>query len=169
MAEARKLIGLGPAEPPSYAEKLAGKYVDHQSPVSLREHARVLKDAGRGDEAIQYLDKALQLDDYDALAHYMRGHTLHWFGKSAEAIPNLERAAALYAQQGPAQFYQEAKARWFLGLLLFELGDKEAARRSLQQAADLHRSYGRAFDANAVLKDIDALTRGTLRMLRALG
>ena len=118
----------------------------------------MLKGAWRGDEAIQYLDKALQLDEHDALSHYMRGHTLHWFGKSEEAIPNLERAAELYAQQGPAQFYKEAKARWFLGRLLFELGDEAAARRSLQQAADLYRSYGRAFDANAVLKGI-ILTR----------
>lgn len=155
-----KLVGLGPKEPPSYEDQLAGKYVDHQSSESLRNHAHMLAQAWRGTESIEYLDKALQLNGEDALAHCMRGYTLYNIGRHDEVIPNMERAAELFAKQGPAQFHQEAKARHFLGLLLFERGEHEAGLQQIQQAADLHRTYGRAFDADHILKELAELKDG---------
>jgi len=46
--------------------------------------------AGRFDQAIEYLDRTIQLDEHYHYAYYQKGKILHQQGRQAEAVSTLQ-------------------------------------------------------------------------------
>ncbi|MES2471258.1 MAG: tetratricopeptide repeat protein [Pseudomonadota bacterium] len=102
---------------------------------------------GRVDEALGFLDVALQTapDAAEALTHY--GLVLHAAGRHVEALASLARALVARPAHAEALNHQ--------GMVLRALGRPDAALASLDAALALEPDYGEALNNRAiVLRDM---------------
>jgi tetratricopeptide (TPR) repeat protein len=81
------------------------------------------------EKALAALDRALKLDSEFAAAYFARGWMLHRLGRTAETIPDLEKAVRL----DPKNF----RARTQLGIVYRTLDKPEAAEKVLREALAL--------------------------------
>jgi len=113
---------------------------------ALADKAFTLKDAGDTQGAIEAFNASLAIDDTDDYTHWGLGSLLYREGSCPEALPHLQRAAAL----APAEPAYHAWAAW----CLLELQQYDEARAAAQKALDLDPANE---DAQGVLEELDKL------------
>jgi chemotaxis protein methyltransferase CheR len=116
----------------------------------LRHQARSLADKGRLGEALETIDRAIESDKLDVLAHYLRGVILHEQNKEIEAAASLHRA--LYLDPS------FVLAHVALGNLMRRNGKERAARRCFDNACDILSRE----DRDKVLPESGGMTAGRL-------
>jgi tetratricopeptide (TPR) repeat protein len=99
---------------------------DPTCPDALVVKAQLAQRTGKGQEAIEALEKAAGVEPPNAEAHYQLGVWRFRATQRAEAIPHFETAATLRPR--------DARALDYLGLSLESLGEAEAAERAYGKA-----------------------------------
>jgi|GEM_PF-439044 len=93
----------------------------------------MLAGARRMQEALTYLDVAIEVGPYDPSAHVERGFVLNGLGRSREALASYNTALDL-AKRHPESAYIKPMALRGIGYSLIELGDLTGAREMYQQS-----------------------------------
>jgi chemotaxis protein methyltransferase CheR len=129
---------------------------DVPDPVTLLQRARTLADQGCLEPARDLCEAVLAQDRLDAAAHLLLAAIHHERGGILEALEALRRAIYLEPDCVPAHF--------LLGGLLFQQGESQRARRSMETVINLLHTAPR----DDVVPSSDGLTAGRLlEMARA--
>ncbi|MFJ8910203.1 ATP-binding protein [Amycolatopsis sp. NPDC102389] len=116
---------------------------------------------GRHEQAAPYVASALDLHrrhrnrNGEALSLAIRGFLAHQAGRHPEALRLCEQAIAMLRELGNSYFV--AQVEDILGHVHVALGDREAARRSWQDAHDLYRVQNRVERAERTQRLVDGL------------
>jgi tetratricopeptide (TPR) repeat protein len=112
---------------------------------------------GRLDRALEWLDRAAELDAGSSVVHFHRGEALYQQGLNQEAQVALGRSIALNPDN--------AEAYHLLAFVLGDLGRHDEARRASKRATELNPALGRA-QSNLSL-EAPAQARASSAMSRA--
>jgi tetratricopeptide (TPR) repeat protein len=163
-AEAHALLGEALRVQGQYADALV--HLDRaveaypESGWVLGTRGQVLRALGRP-EAVETLERAIQLDGSLSWAHTELADEYRLTGRLREAYAIVKRATALTPDDAWSWAVRGATENL--------LGDWEAARSSLDQAIKLAPEYSWAFAVKAdLLKDIDELSEAYVTVERAL-
>jgi len=108
-----------------YLNKITDKKGDERYYFSL---GKILYNAGKYKEAIDYFDKTIQENKYFVDAYVLKAHSLANIGRYAEAIENLRKAAILVPEE-KQYFLDIAKYH-------FELAKQKAKEGNIIESAD---------------------------------
>jgi tetratricopeptide (TPR) repeat protein len=106
-------------------------------------------------QAMEYIEKYIQMRPDDGWGYYIKGRLLFFTGKPDEAVPNLVRALGM----GPNQ----VNPLHYLGRIASDLGDNDSAmeyfRRALESSPDHAPTHLRLGIVYLRLRDYDAAER----------
>ena len=130
----RQLLSAGRWEAAELAIKRARELAPNR-PVLAAWHARILSNLGRGEEALEILERNATQGPAGIPGHYQRAQILWELGRTAEAIDLLERIADRDLQSKPEVL--QALVHSALGNFLVEAGNFTDAEAHHQKAAEL--------------------------------
>ncbi len=108
----------------------AGQLTQSELAATYSNRGILLARSGQLEKAIEDQNTAIQLDPQSASAHINRANVYYRAARHAEALADYDQAIALSAGSFAPAFYNRA-------LVHKALGENDAARQDLQQAAKL--------------------------------
>jgi tetratricopeptide (TPR) repeat protein len=108
----------------------AGKLTQGELAATYSNRGILLARSGQLEKAIEDQNTAIQLDPHSASAHNNRANAYYRAARHAEALADYDEAIALSSGSFAQAFYNRA-------LLHKALGEDDAARQDLQEAAKL--------------------------------
>ena len=125
-----------PPQPPAAAEKIV-------TAAEYNDRGVTYDQLGLYEEAFEDLNRALELDPFDALAYTNRGNLYRHMGQYEEALADLDKAVELDPQ--------DSSTRTNRGIVFSEIGRFDEALADLQQAIDLEPDDPHAYSNRGVI------------------
>jgi len=133
-------------EPPLTTDPLKRAIVQAYSEATVLKHrAMWLLEQGRKREAIEVLERAIELDPESATTHYKLGLLYTGQGRNEEAVEQLRLAFEI----DPSRV--DAKSRY--GQELFRLGREEEGERAMREALEQSPNHGLTLARLALLEE----------------